>query len=117
MRGFLTLSDRIMHSDKLRAIGKGGLYLYLVDHLCYALHHVFPLQNGGTEGHDLCHTFAIAGSFHNLSRYNGDCLWIVEFKATRLSLAGQFRSCKNQEFFLLALGEIHEKAPSSLHRR
>lgn len=96
-----------MYRHQFRAIGEGGLHLYVMDHLRHPFHHVIPGEQGCALRHQLRHRFAIAGPFQNGGSEIGHGFWVVELETAIFAALGQQGRRQNQQLVLFLGRELY----------
>src|SRR6188768_3673692 len=71
-------ADRLVHCDKLGAVGERGFDLDVVDHLGDAIHHLLAGKNLATVAHQFGDAPAVACAFHNEIGYQRDGFRMVQ---------------------------------------
>jgi hypothetical protein len=101
------LPNRMMNGDELRAIGKGGFGLHVVNHLGDTFHHIGLREDGRAEAHQFRHRLPIAGAFEDLVGDDRDRFGIIQLQSPLLTPARKVGGDHDEKFFLVARREMH----------
>src|SRR5882762_6073333 len=102
-----TLTNWTVDRHQLRAVGKSSFHLNLVHHFGHAFHDVFPLENRRAKFHEFRYGAAIADSFEQFGRNEGDSLGVIQPQSARSALAGQFRGTRDQQLVNFPRCQVH----------
>ena len=108
-------SDGLVDGDELGAVGKGGFDLDVGDHFGNSGHDLVSGDDVGAGFHEVGDGAAVAGAFNDEVGDEGDGFGVVELDAAVEAAAGDGGGHADQQFVLLAGGQVHPVLSRAIH--